>query len=56
LGEGKTLLTDDKALDGLARRIRNMSLILTESDKGWIGELTKALASRQRENEPEQEL
>jgi hypothetical protein len=53
LGDGKTLLTDDKALDDLARRIRNMSLIVTESDKGWIGDLTKALATRQHEKEQE---
>jgi hypothetical protein len=53
LGDDKTLLTDDKALDGLARRIRNMSLIVTESDKGWIGDLTKALANRQHEKEQE---
>jgi hypothetical protein len=56
LGEDKSLLRDDKALDDLARRIRNMSLIVTERDKGWIGELTKALANRQREHEREQEL
>src|SRR5215831_1280654 len=56
LGEDKSLLRDDKARDDLARRIRNMSLIITESDKGWIGELTKALANRQREHEQEQEL
>jgi type IV secretory pathway VirD2 relaxase len=56
LGEDKSLLRDDKSLVDLARRIRNMSLIVTESDKGWIGELTKALASRQREQESEQEL
>jgi hypothetical protein len=53
LGEDKTLLRDDTALDGLARRIRNMSLIVTESDKGWIGDLTKALANRQHEQEQE---
>jgi hypothetical protein len=53
LGEDKTLVTDDRALDGLTRRIRNMSLIVTESDKGWIGELKKALANRQHEKEQE---
>jgi hypothetical protein len=53
LGEDKTLLTDDKALDGLARRIRDMSLIVTESDIGWIGDLTRALANRQYEKEQE---
>jgi hypothetical protein len=53
LGEDKTLVTDDRALDGLARRIRNMSLIVTESDKGWIGDLRKALANRQHETEQE---
>jgi hypothetical protein len=53
LGDDNTLLTDDKGLDDVARRIRNMSLIVTESDKGWIGDLTKALATRQHEKEPE---
>jgi hypothetical protein len=51
LGEDKALLRDAKALDSLARRIRNMSLIVTESDKGWIGNLTKVLANRQLEQE-----
>lgn len=51
VGEEKTLLSDEKALDGLARRIRNMSLVMTESDKGWMGQLTKALGERQREQE-----
>ena len=53
LGEDKTLLTDKKALDGLARRIRKMSLIVTESNKGWMGDLTKALANRELDQEQE---
>lgn len=53
LSDYKTLLRDGKALDSLAMRIRNMSLLMTENDSGWMGELSKALAARARENEAE---
>lgn len=48
LGTGKDLLRDEKALDHLARRISNMSLILADNKKGWMGELARALAGLER--------
>jgi hypothetical protein len=46
LGKDKDVLTDEKALGSILRRMRSMNLATGESDKGWMGEFNKALRSR----------
>jgi len=53
IGNDRNFVNNEKALDSLVRRIRNMSLILTENDKGWMGQLSKAVAERRRGSETE---
>ena len=45
-GKDKDILRDGKALDSISRRMRAMNLSVSESDKGWMGELNKTLRSR----------
>ena len=49
LGKDKDVLTDEKALGSILRRIRSMNLATGESDKGWMGQLNSALRSRMTE-------
>jgi hypothetical protein len=46
LGKDKDVLTDEKALGSIVRRLRSMNLATGEADKGWMGEFNKALRSR----------
>jgi hypothetical protein len=46
LGKDKDVLTDEKALGSILRRMRSMNLATGESDKGWMGQLKSALRSR----------
>jgi hypothetical protein len=49
LGKDKDVLTDEKALGSILRRMRSMNLATRESDKGWMGQLNSALHSRMTE-------
>lgn len=49
LGKDKDVLTDEKALGSILRRIGSMNLATGESDKGWMGQLNSALRSRMTE-------
>jgi hypothetical protein len=49
LGDDASILRDQRALDGIARRIRTMGIIVSENDKGWMGELRAAVRGRGRE-------
>ncbi len=49
LGKDKDVLTDEKALGSILRRMRSMNLATGESDKGWMGQLNSALRSRMTE-------
>ena len=42
----KDILANKQALDSVARRMRTMGLVSTESDKGWMGQFNNALRSR----------
>jgi hypothetical protein len=46
LGDDASILQDQRALDGIARRIRTMGLVVSENDKGWMGDLRKAVRAR----------
>ena len=46
VGLDAEVLKDSAALDSLARRMRTMGLVAVENDKGWMGELSRALKSR----------
>jgi hypothetical protein len=46
LGKDEDVLTNEKALGSIARRMRSMNLALVESDKGWMGQLNSALGAR----------
>ena len=46
IGKDTELLTDDRALGSVARRMRMMGLTAGESDKGWLGQFNAALRSR----------
>ncbi len=48
-GKDKDVLTDEKALGSILRRMRSMNLATGESDKGWMGQLNSALRSRMTE-------
>ncbi len=52
-GRDEDVLRDPAALDSLARRMRTMGLISSESEKGWIGEFLKALTARAMERRQE---
>ena len=47
LGNDEEVLKDTTALDGIARRMRTMNLIVSENDKGWMGQLREALRSKE---------
>ena len=49
LGRDARMLTDSKALDSLTRRMRTMGLHSVRSEKGWLGELSRALQKRTME-------
>jgi hypothetical protein len=49
LGKDKDVLTNEKALGSIARRMRSMNLASAESDKGWMGQLNGALRTRMTE-------
>src|SRR6201996_3267063 len=42
----KDILANRRALDSVARRMRTMGLVSSESDKGWMGQFNNALRSR----------
>ena len=46
LGDDASILRDQRALDGIARRIRTMGIVISENDKGWMGELRAAVRGR----------
>jgi hypothetical protein len=45
----KDILANKQALDSVARRMRTMGLVSSESDKGWMGQLNNALKIRAAE-------
>ncbi len=49
LGKDKDVLTDERALGSILRRMRSMNLAIGGSDKGWMGQLNNALRSRMTE-------
>jgi hypothetical protein len=42
----KDILANKQALDSVARRMRTMGLVSSESDKGWMGQFNNALRGR----------
>jgi hypothetical protein len=56
LGLDKDILRDRQALDSISRRMRSMGLVIPETDKGWMGEFTRALTSRAHERRQEHSL
>jgi hypothetical protein len=46
LGKDKDVLSDEKALGSIMRRMRTMGLTTGESTKGWMGQLNSALRAR----------
>jgi hypothetical protein len=49
VGAGKDILTNKQALDSVARRMRTMGLVSSETDKGWMGQFHNALRTRAAE-------
>ena len=49
LGNAENILQDPKALAGIARRVRTMGIIVSENDKGWMGELRRSLRRKESE-------
>ena len=49
VGADKDILTDKQALDSVARRMRTMGLVSSETDKGWMGQFNNALRTRAAE-------
>ena len=49
LADDASILRDQRTLDRIARRIRTMGIIVSENDKGWMGELRTALRGRASE-------
>jgi hypothetical protein len=49
LGNAETILHDSKALGGIARRVRTMGLIVSENDKGWMGDLRRSIRHKESE-------
>jgi hypothetical protein len=56
VGADKEILADKQALDSVARRMRTMGLVSTESDKGWMGQFNNALRARSAERTHERGL
>jgi hypothetical protein len=46
LGSDESILRDKEALDGIARRVRTMGIAISQSDKGWMGELRRSIRGR----------
>ena len=46
LGSDENVLRDPKALEGIARKVRTMGVAISESDKGWMGELRRSIRGR----------
>ena len=46
VGADKDILANKQALDSVARRMRTMGLVSSESDKGWMGQFNNALRTR----------
>ena len=46
VGKDEEVLTDDRALGSIARRMRTMGLATGDSDKGWMGRFNAVLRSR----------
>lgn len=53
VGMDQEVLKDKSALDSLARRMRTMGVATIEGEKGWMGELSRALRSRSLERRQE---
>jgi hypothetical protein len=51
LGDGEAVLNDPAHLDKVIRRIRTMNLAVSDTEKGWLGQLSKAVKSREKERE-----
>jgi hypothetical protein len=49
LGSDERILRDPKALAEIARRARTMGIAISESDKGWMGELRRSIRGRTSE-------
>ena len=49
LGNSETILHDPKALDGIARRVRTMGIVVSENDKGWMGDLRRSIRHKESE-------
>ena len=56
VGLDTEVLKDSAALDSLTRRMRTMGLTTVESDKGWMGEFSRAVKSKTLERRREREL
>jgi Protein of unknown function (DUF3363) len=46
IGTDKDIFTNKQALDSVARRMRTMGLVSSESGKGWMGQFNNALRTR----------
>jgi hypothetical protein len=51
LGDENEVLADSAHLDKVIRRMRTMNLAVTETEKGWLGQLSRAVKGRQSERE-----
>jgi hypothetical protein len=49
----RDILRNEQALDSSSRRMRSMGLVITERGRGWMGEFSRALASRLQERRQE---
>ena len=53
LGPDQEVLKDSAALDSLTRRMRTMALTMPDTEKGFMGELSRALRARSSERRKE---
>jgi hypothetical protein len=53
VGMDRDILRNEQALDSISRRMRSMGLVITERGRGWMGEFSRALASRLQERRQE---
>lgn len=51
LGEDEGILNDPASLDKVVRRMRTMNLAVSETEKGWLGQFSKAVKNRDKERE-----
>ena len=49
VGTDKEISGIEQALDSISRRMRSMGLCSRESDKGWMGEFSRALTARSQD-------